>query len=91
MPTERYEQLHEARELAIKANMTAQQKQKQQSDKTQYKQEFKIGDLLLVLQPKGCTGQTTKLRHPYRGPYKVLAKYSDLVYLVKRTDQIRDD
>lgn len=89
-PTERYERLHEARELAIKACMNAQQKQKQQYDKTQYMQEFNVGDLVLILQPRGYTGQTTKLRHPYRGPYEILAKYSDLVYLVKRKDQGRN-
>lgn len=85
-PTKRYEKLHEARELAIKANISAQARQKHQYDKKQYSIEFNVGDQVLVLQQRGYTGQTTKLRHPYRGPFKVIAKYSDLVYLVDWDD-----
>ena len=81
--TERFERLHEDRELAIAANRLAQGRQKQQYDKNRYIQEFNPGDLVLVYRTRGYTGQTTKLRHPYEGPFRVIQRNSDLVYLLQ--------
>ena len=89
-PADRLERLHRARELAIEANSIAQERQKTQYDQGRYNQEFDVGDLVLVHRPRGYTGQTTKLRHPYEGPFKVLKKYSDLVYLVEEVNTARN-
>lgn len=80
---EHYEALHEARELAIAATRRAQRVQKNQYDKNRYEQSFEEGDLVLVHRTRGYAGQTSKLRHVYEGPCRVVKKYSDLNYLVK--------
>lgn len=81
--SERYERLHEARELAISANEVAQGNQKKYYDRNRYIQTFNEGDLVLVYRTRGYIGQTSKFIHPYEGPFKVLRRNSDLVYLVK--------
>lgn len=81
--TQRFEVLHEGRELAIRANRLAQGTQKRHYDRNRRLQEFEVGDLVLIHRARGYIGQTTKLRHPYEGPFRVLQKNSDLVYLVQ--------
>lgn len=81
--SEHYERLHEARAKAIRATLKAQGQQKRQYDKRRYLQSFEIGDRVLLNRKRGHLGQTTKLRHPYEGPYEVVERYSDLNYLVR--------
>ena len=80
---EHFERLHHAREAAIQATLRAQEGQKKQYDRNRYEQEFREGDLVWVHRQRGYIGQTTKLRHPYEGPWKILKKFSDLNYLVQ--------
>jgi len=70
--TQRLENLHQARVG-----------QKRQYDKERYLQDFEEGQLALIYRYRGYIGQTTKLRHLYDGPYRVVRKNSDLVYLVE--------
>jgi len=85
--TERLERLHEARELAIRANRAAQGSQKRYYDRKRFIQQFNEGDLVLIHRARGYTGQTTKLRHPYEGPFRIIARNSDLVYLVENLNK----
>ena len=70
--TQRLENLHQARVG-----------QKRQYDKERYLQDFEEGQLVLIYRYRGYIGQTTKLRQLYEGPYRVIRKNSDLVYLVE--------
>jgi len=70
--SEKFEHLHEARELAIRANQIAQRRQKEYYDRNRYSQEFEVNDLVLIHRSRGIVGHTTKLRHPYEGPFRVL-------------------
>lgn len=83
-PCGRFERLHEARELAIKASLAAQGRQKLQYDRTHYGRAYKVGDKVLIYRPRPYIGQTTKLRHQWEGPFEVtgVAPNSDLVYYV---------
>lgn len=80
---EHFERLYEARQDAIEQTRKAQACQKQQYDKARREQSFEIGDKVLVYRTRGYTGQTTKLRHPFEGPFQVVEKLSDLNYRVK--------
>jgi hypothetical protein len=81
--SEYYERLHNAREAAIQATRKAQGRQKVQYDKHRYQQSFEEGDRVWVHRPRGYIGQTTKLRHPFEGPWLILKRFSDLNYLVR--------
>ena len=78
-----FEKLHHARERAVEASAEAQLRQKEQYDKDRFHREYTVGDLVLVFRPRGYSGQTTKLRHPFEGPFKVVQKHNDLNYLVR--------
>ena len=81
---ERMEDLHEARELAIRATIKAQRTQKRHYDKNRRELHFNEGDKVLVFRPRRYTDESTKLRHLWEGPYLILRKYSDLNYLVQK-------
>jgi len=83
---EHYERLHQAREAAVQATRQAQEGQKRQYDKGRYEQEFNVGDMVWVHRQRGYIGQTTKLRHPYEGPWRILSREGSLNYVVSRTD-----
>lgn len=76
--SEHFERLHEARERAVEAARRAQEIQKKQYDKHRYVEQYEEGDLVLIYRPRGYIGQTTKLRHPYEGPFTVVKVYDDL-------------
>jgi len=50
--SEKFEHLHEARELAIRANQIAQRRQKEYYDRNRYSQEFEVNDLVLIHRSK---------------------------------------
>lgn len=80
---EHYEKLHDARVAAIQATRKAQGRQKAQYDRRRYEQSFNEGDLVWVHRARGYIGQTTKLRSPYEGPWRVMKKYDDLNYWLR--------
>lgn len=56
---------------------------KDQYDKGRYDIEFAIGSQVLVYRPRGYIGQTTKLRFPWEGPFRVIEKQGDLNYKIQ--------
>jgi len=76
------EELHAARELAIAATRRAQGNQKAAYDRGRHILSFQEGDTVLVFKPR--SNSASKLRLPWKGPFVVLERYSDLNYLVQR-------
>ena len=54
--------------------------QKEQYDKKIHGNSYDVGDWLL--NPKVPKNSTTKLFHPWKGPYKVLKKVSECTYRI---------
>ena len=81
----RYERMQEAREWALKMNEIAQGRQKSGYDKKRHSPpKFIPGDIVLIHRPRGYIGKSSKLRHPWEGPFTILSKSSDILYKVRR-------
>lgn len=70
--SDHFERLQEARERAVEATLKTQQVQKQQYDRGRRVVLYQAGEKVWLYRPRGHIGQTTKLRHPYEGPYEIL-------------------
>lgn len=91
--TELLHRVHKCREDVVKIIGRSQQRQKQRYDKTHRSVIFEPGDQVLIWTPVRVKGRSTKLLHRWHGPYKIVAKLSEVNYEVeikKRNRQHRD-
>lgn len=80
---EHFEKLHKIREIAIEATRETQKRQKRYYDAGRYEHKFRVGDKVLVFRPRGAIGQSTRFRHPFEGPFEVVAGVSCLNFKVR--------
>lgn len=73
----------EARQLARLRTLDSQQHQSVRYNESHRSAYYSPGDLVLVWTPKRHVGLAQKLLPRYSGPYRVLARRSDLTYLVQ--------
>ena len=61
------------------------QRQKDIYDKRVHGDPYQEGDIVWLLDPVVAEGQSKKLHHPWKGPFRVLKKISNCDYLVEST------
>ena len=61
------------------------QQQKDIYDKRVHGDPYQEGDIVWLLDPVVAEGQSKKLHHPWKGPFRVLKKISNCDYLVEST------
>lgn len=61
----------------------AQKTMKDYYDRKAYGEEFSVGDRVWYFDPRVKKGRSTKLNRPWKGPYIVKKKISDLVYRIQ--------
>ncbi|KAF4529191.1 hypothetical protein B566_EDAN017623 [Ephemera danica] len=69
-----------AREIARKNIQAVQDKMKDRYDKVHKKEDFKVGDKIMLFSPIKKKGLSPKLTHKNYGPYTISRKISDLNY-----------
>ena len=72
-----------AHEIAHKHLTSTAQRWKQDCDFKVHLKRYQTGDFVCILSEKTQLNLTPKLRRPYEGPYLVLKKINDLIYLIK--------
>ena len=73
-----------AREAAVAGLAKHAAKDKKRYDRGRRTVEFKIGDQVLIHDPSRKVGICTKLRHRYKGPYRILERLSPVNYRIDR-------
>ena len=61
------------------------QRQKDIYDKSVHGDPYQEGNIVWLLDPVVAEGQSKKLHHPWKGPFRVLKKISNCDYLVEST------
>ena len=72
--------LHRTREAAKRTNLESKMREAAQYNKNRRKQEYEIGEKVLVKNPLFKKGLSHKLMQRYVGPYTVIEKIAPLVY-----------
>ena len=78
--------LEDAQRIIHSNTQLAQQRMKEQYDKTAGPVPFEIGTKVWVYTPKSRKGLSKKLSHTYHGPYRVVSKLSPLHFRLRTLD-----
>ena len=84
--TEMLDKLQHAFTLAKENTQLAQQKQKLYSDNKSKEPLFKIGEKVWLYTPTAVKGLSSKLLHPWSGPFRVIAKTSPVNFKLQSCD-----
>ena len=79
--------LHAAYEFAGKNRDLTMDAAKIKHDRVIKPNSYESGDLVLLTNPIVKEGQNAKLRHKWRGPYRVVEKVNDEGYIVRELDE----
>ena len=72
--------LRTAYKLVAKANKSSHQRNKKLYDRKAKARSFEVNDLVYLFTPATKPGLTRKFRKPWKGPYQITKKISDLNY-----------
>lgn len=75
--------LQEAYNIAESANNLAKEAQQRNYDKHRRNDTFEVNDAVLWFNPRIRPGKVQKLDKPYEGPYKIIEKKNDNLYVIR--------
>ena len=78
--------LEESRKIVSANTQLAQQRMKEQYDKTAAPVSFEIGSRVWVYTPKSRKGLSKKLAHNFHGPYRIVSKLSPVHFKLRTMD-----
>jgi hypothetical protein len=80
-----------AKEMVKDSAIQIQQKRNQSNAQLSRIQSFRIGEYVMLFNPKTKQGISAKLSHKWRGPYVVIAQTSSVNYIIRHLETKKTD